>query len=149
ERRELGTPRPPALGKSMTQKDMRAFAEFGDSHANRPDLENLQPWFAHVRLLLPHANDVMSSGSFVAAAPALAAASLSRSNLALSSGFTPLIIVPATLSRHCASQSLTRSFCRQRAWLASVAAHIVSQSVGRSGVGTTPQRAFFSAGSSK
>jgi hypothetical protein len=36
----------------MTQKDKRAFAEFGDSHADRADIENLQSWFAHVRLLI-------------------------------------------------------------------------------------------------
>ena len=115
ERSVLRASQKVALSQSAVSQDKRAFAEFRDSHANRPDLWTLQPWFAPVRLPLSHANDAMSSGSFVAAALALAALSLSRSNLALSSGFTPLIIVAPELSRHCASQSLTRSFCRQRA----------------------------------
>ena len=98
----------------MTQKDERAFAEFGDPHANRADLENLQPWFAHVRFPLPQANDAMSPGNFAAVAPALLRLPLKRSSLTSSSGFTPRIIVKALLSRHCASQLRTHSFCRQR-----------------------------------
>ena len=51
----------------MTQKDKRALPELGDPHANRADIENSQPLFAHMRLLSHLVNDATGSGRVAAA----------------------------------------------------------------------------------
>src|SRR5271165_1813137 len=142
---ELAPPGAPRLRKAMTQQHQRAAPLRRYAHPQGTRLECVKMRFAQGCLHGAHAIADINAGSLAAAIPALAPLSCKRASLAESSGFKPRMTAVILFNRQCDSQICNPGFARQRAVLARVTAHMRSQSVGRSGLGTGVHRAFFSA----